>query len=109
MPNYSMNIASVCLLKEEQFVNFEIKSSCLDQFLGIFMNNPKFKDLWNVCKLVFVLFHGEMQTEQGFNVNKHMLVENLKERSLIGQRIVFNHMSFLVWKSTTLLSQMTLH
>ena len=57
------------------------------------MNNTKFKDLWKVCKLIFVLFHGQIQTEQGFNVNKDMLVENLEETSLIGQRIVFNHMS----------------
>ena len=61
---------SVRLLNEEQFLKFEVKSYYLDQFLGIFMNNPKFKDLWKVCKLVFVLFHGQSQTEQGFNVNK---------------------------------------
>ena len=65
----------------------------LDQFLGIFKRNPKFKDLWKVCTLAFGLFHGQEQTEQGFNVNEDMLVENLKETSLIGQIIVSNHMS----------------
>ena len=39
------------------------------------------------------MFDGQEQTEQGFNVNEDMLVENLKETSLIGQIIVSNHMS----------------
>ena len=65
----------------------------LDQFLGIFKSNPKFKDLWKACTLALGLFHGQEQTEQGFNVNEDMLVENLKETSLIGQIIVSNHMS----------------
>lgn len=76
-------------------MNFEVESSCLDQFLGIFINNSKFKSL-EIWKLVFVLFQGYTETEQLFNVNKDMLVENLEEKSLTGQRIVFNHMSCTV-------------
>ena len=57
------------------------------------MSNPMSKDLWTACKLVFVLFHGQNQTEQGFDVNKDMFFENPEETSLIGQRIVFDHMS----------------
>ena len=43
-----------------------------------------------------MLFQGYTETEQLFNVNKDMLVENLEEKSLTGQRIVFNHMSCTV-------------
>ena len=51
--------------------------------------------LWTVCKFVFVLSHGQSQTKRGFNINKTMLVENLQEESLKGQRIVYDHMSSL--------------
>ena len=63
-------------------------------FLGVFMNKKsKFNDLWKVCKLIFVLSHGQSQSERGFNINKEMLIENLEEKSLIGQRLVYDHMS----------------
>ena len=44
-----------------------------------------------VCKIVFTLSHGQSQFDRGFNVNKEILVENLKEESLKGQRIVYDH------------------
>lgn len=49
--------------------------------------------MWKICKLVFVLFHGQFKTKRGFNVNKNRLVENFKETSLTGQRVVFNYVS----------------
>ncbi|MGH9708867.1 MAG: hypothetical protein ACRD5R_19135 [Candidatus Acidiferrales bacterium] len=41
-------------------------------------------------KLVLMLSHGNATLESGFSVNKSILVENLKEYSLIAQRQVYD-------------------
>ena len=42
---------------------------------------------------LYLLSHGQAQTERGFNVKKDLLVENLQETSLKAQRIVYDHMT----------------
>ena len=48
--------------------------------------------MWKVCQFIFVLSHGQSQTERGFNINKEVLREILQELSLISQHIVYDHM-----------------
>ena len=52
--------------------------------------NEEFKWFWFVCKIIFTLSHGQSQVERGCNVNKEILVENLQEEPLKGQRIIYN-------------------
>ena len=42
-------------------------------------------------QFVCVLSHGQASIERGFNINKDILIENLSQESLIGQRIVYDH------------------
>ena len=44
-------------------------------------------------KLVFVLSHGQSSIERGFSINKQLLVENLKEKSLIALHTIEDHLS----------------
>ena len=37
-----------------------------------------------------ILSHGSAAVESGFSINNDMLVENLLEESLVGQRIVYD-------------------
>ena len=55
--------------------------------------NADFFNLWRVCRIIFVLSHGQADVERGFNINRELLVENMKELSLISQRIVCDHFS----------------
>ena len=55
--------------------------------------NADFFNLWKVCRIIFVLSHGQADVERGFNINGELLVENMKELSLISQRIVCDHFS----------------
>ena len=41
---------------------------------------------------VFVLSRSQSAVERGFSINENMLVENLDYQSLIGQRMVYDHM-----------------
>ena len=47
-----------------------------------------------VClKIVFVLSHGQSNIESGFSVNKEILRENLQEKSLITQRLMYHSLN----------------
>ncbi|KAJ8887188.1 hypothetical protein PR048_013403 [Dryococelus australis] len=60
----------------------------LEFFHTLIGNDKRFKDLWHVMKLCFMLSHGNVSIESGFSVNKSLLVENLSEESLVAQRII---------------------
>ena len=76
----------------EKFEGFNSNNSRIDRFLAEFLaRNEEFKWFWFVCKIIFTLSHGQSQVERGFNVNIEILVENLQEESLKGQRIIYNH------------------
>ena len=66
----------------------------LDSFTGSLMqSNADYVNLWKVCRISFVLFHGQADVERGFNINAELLVENMTELSLISQRIMCDHFS----------------
>ena len=41
------------------------------------------------------MFHGQSEVERGFSVNKKLLAENLKTKSLVALRRIKDHMNFL--------------
>ena len=43
-----------------------------------------------VSKLL-LLSHGQASVERGFSINKEIEVENLHEQSVVGQRVVYDH------------------
>ena len=47
-----------------------------------------------VLKIFLTLSHRQASAECGFSVNKSLLVEPLSAKSLISQRIVYDHMNF---------------
>lgn len=76
------------------FQGFDQKDDRLDCFFADFMGTSKsFTNLWDVFKMIFTLSHGQSAIERGFSVNKQLLVENLKERSLIALRRIEDHMT----------------
>ena len=56
----------------------------LDQFLS-----PHLTEILVRCR--FLLSHGQSAVERGFNINKHLLVENLREVSTRDQRLVCDY------------------
>ena len=76
---------------EESFLKFNFTEDCLYTFLGLYLvNESQFKDLWHICKIIFILSHGQSSVERGFSVNKEVLQDNLQETSLISQRLVYD-------------------
>ena len=53
-------------------------------------DRTEFSSLWQVVKLILIVSHGNAAVESGFSINNDMLVENLLEESLVGQRTVYD-------------------
>ena len=87
---------SVANEHRDEFLNFDYKKDRLDPFLGLLVHrNKKYAAFWVWCKIVLTLSHGQSAVERGFSVNKELLVENLGQKSLISQCIVYDHMTSL--------------
>lgn len=63
----------------------------LDTFWMELINGKKeYENLIKVVKLLLIISHGNANVESGFSINKEILIENLKEHSLIAQRRIFD-------------------
>jgi hypothetical protein len=47
-----------------------------------------YSELWTVIRLILTLSHGNATVESGFSINEAVLVENMREESVIVQRVV---------------------
>lgn len=79
----------------KDFENFDKSKTSLDKFWSHLLKDKNcFKDLWIVIKLILIISHGNAAVESGFSVNKNMLVENLREDSLVKLRQVHDGLHF---------------
>ena len=62
-------------------------------YRNVLADKAECTDLLDVCQMVLVLSHGNAEAERGFSVNKHILQDNMKERSMVAQRVVHQAIS----------------
>lgn len=48
-----------------------------------------------MVRKVLLLSHGQASVERGFSVNREIEVENMKERTLVTQRIISDRISYV--------------
>ena len=76
---YLKFISSVVVTNNEKFLSFDQDRDRLDSFLGSLMQaNADFFNLWNVCRIIFVLSHSQADGERGFNISGELLVGKMK-------------------------------
>ena len=76
------------------FKDFNKENDRLDSFFADFIGRDKSNaDMWEVCKIMSTLSHGQSSVERGFTVNKQFSIENLNAKTLIALRRVADHMS----------------
>lgn len=49
-----------------------------------------YDSLYKFFQVVFILSHGNASSERGFSVNKEIIEHNMKEKSLIAQRVIYD-------------------
>lgn len=66
--------------------------------------NPNFVDLWTFIKKLLLISHGQASVERGFSTNKHVMDDNMKEKTLVSQRIIHDHINKVSSTYTHLIS-----
>lgn len=91
--NQFRDFAVVCKTSEDASQCPTGPHSRLDTFFHAQLaKEQQFRDLWDVVRKVLMLSHGQVPVERGFSINKNIIVENMKERTLIAQRIIVDHL-----------------
>ena len=76
---------------KEEFLSFYFKEDGLDVFFPPFLaENESYNNLWAICKIIFILSHGQSLTEKGFSINCKVIEHNIQEKSLTPQRLVYD-------------------
>ena len=76
---------------KEKFLKFSFKKDRLDVFFAPFLTeNDSYNSVWAICKMVFILSHGQSFTERGFSINRGVIDRNMQEKSLTLQRLVYD-------------------
>ena len=73
-----------------KFEDFNLVNDRLDEFYwNLLTNQPTYVDkMWPVLKIIMILSHGQADVERGFSINKQLLEDNMKEKSIVCNRIV---------------------
>ena len=59
--------------RKEEFLKFSFKKGRLDVFFAPFLaENDSHNNVWAICKIVFILSHGQSFTERGFSINREV-------------------------------------
>ena len=88
-----MFLDSIPVFGSERFANFQSAEDTVDTLFYECMANQSYKSVFSVVKLILILSHGQATVERGFSVDKEVEDENLKEHTLVAQRIVCDHVN----------------
>ena len=74
----------------QKMKEFDIGDSVDEFYMNTFKDlNLKMPELLQVVKITLILSHGQARVESGFSINEQILAENMKEESVVSQRIVY--------------------
>lgn len=88
-----MFLDSIPVFGSERYGNFQSVEDRVDTLFYECISNESYKSLFSVVKLILILSHGQATAERGLSVNKEVEVENLKEHTLVAQRIVCDYVN----------------
>lgn len=92
LQQYSNFLDSVPVIGSGVFSSFNPNVHRVDEFFSTHMSGENYVALFDIVKILLVLSHGQASVERGFSVNKEIEVENLREHSLVAQRIICDHL-----------------
>ncbi|XP_035985123.1 uncharacterized protein LOC118558689 [Fundulus heteroclitus] len=78
--------------KDESFSSFQPMRTRLDVFLHGHLHQS-YPELWTFCRKLLLLSHGQATVERGFSVNKEVEADNMKEDTVVAQRMICDYVS----------------
>ena len=76
---------------------FSISSDRVDEFYARILNSPSEVDLIVIVHLCLILSHGSARVESGFSINENLLQVNIKQSSIVSQRLMKAFIEVVVW------------
>ena len=76
--------------RSPEFKSFDFRKDHLDSFVVTYFPSQNYYiEVQHVCKLIFVSSYRERSIDRGFSVNKQVLQDNLQEKPLVQQRLIY--------------------
>ncbi|XP_070176232.1 uncharacterized protein [Littorina saxatilis] len=90
--------------------DFDSQTGRLDSlYFSLLALRKEWKDLWCVIRELLMLSHGQASVERGFSVNKEIMTDNMKGRTLVAQRHVTDHIANVGGAEKVMLSKKLLY
>ena len=64
-------------------------NDCIDQFYLRILDSAKTAQLEKIVRMIVIISHGNARVEAGFSVNDDILIPNQAEKTIVGQRLVY--------------------
>ena len=93
LQEYSSFLDNITTVGNAKFTKFNKEKDRADIFLSDCLGEGQYMKLTETFKLLLVLSHGQAGVGRGFSMNKEIEVENLKERSLVAQLVICDHVN----------------
>lgn len=75
----------------EELKQFRRANQRVDHFWeNLFCKQPDTEEITFIMKLVMIMYHGNANVERGFSVNAECLIDNMREETLVAQRLVYD-------------------
>lgn len=75
----------------EELKQFRRATQRVDHFWeNLFCKQPDTEEITFIMKLVMIMYHGNANVERGFSVNAECLIDNMREETLVAQRLVYD-------------------
>lgn len=82
--------------KMPELKKFDSEKDRLDEFYHTLMSDIGiYNHLWDVVQRILVVSHGQAVVERGFSVNDDMLLQNMKQPTLVARRLIHDTMTSL--------------
>ena len=89
---YQSFLTDIVRPNQTDFRSFDPQQCRLDTMLHKYVGqNSEYDQLWKLIKVLLSLSHGQASVKRGFSVNKYLVVDNMREKTVIAQRIVHDH------------------
>ncbi|MGH0127645.1 UNVERIFIED_CONTAM: hypothetical protein FKN15_071800 [Acipenser sinensis] len=89
------DFATFCRTSDD-FSQFNETDSRLDCFFYEQLSKDhRYQELWEVTQKLLLLSHGQASVERGYSINKQIIVENMKERTLVAQKVIVDHLHYV--------------
>ena len=75
------------------FAEFNPAADRVDTLLHEQMSQDNsYKNIWELCRKLLLLSHGQGSVERGFSVNRQIEIENMKEGTFVAKRHICDHL-----------------